>query len=166
MICLYLYIFFLMRINATYMHMYKYRFTYTSGHTYIHTYAYAYASMCFNTRICDASHMCFFYECHFHNFLAQHSAGMRHPSISFSWNDRPLHDDVHYIYWRWPVVSGIFAASGKTYKKSVYIHMYVNMCIYIWISVSTYIRYMHTHTYVYAYVCIFCSIWIFTMDNG
>lgn len=161
---IFIYIFFLMRINATYMHMYKYRFTYTSGHIYIHTYAYA--SMCFNTRICDASHMCFFYECHFHNFLAQHSAGMRHPSISFSWNDRPLHDDVHYIYWRWPVVSGIFAASGKTYKKSVYIHMYVNMCIYIWISVSTYIRYMLTHTYVCAYVCIFSSIWIFTMDNG
>lgn len=53
---IFIYLFFLMRINATYMHIQIHMWS------YIHAYLYVcmWRSMCFNTRICDASHMCFF----------------------------------------------------------------------------------------------------------
>lgn len=171
MICLYLFIIFF-NANKCYLYAHTDTDTHVVIHTYMHTYTYACGEVCVLTREFATPRTCAFLWIPFSQF--SRPTFSRHASpFDIVFLKRPLHD-VHYIYWRWPVVSGIFAASGKTYKKSVYIHMYVNMCIYL--DICKYVRicmygYAYppafmVHTYVQIHICIFSFIWIFTMDNG
>lgn len=136
-----------MRINKWYLYAHTDTDTHVVIHTYMHTYTYA----CVLTREFATPRTCAFLWIPFSQF--SRPTFSRHASpFDIVFLKRPLHD-VHYIYWRWPVVSGIFAASGKTYKKSVYIHMYVNMCIYLDIC-----KYVRICMYVYAYPPAFTYI--------
>lgn len=126
MICLYLYIFCFKRINATYMQIYIYRFTYTSGHTYLCV-CMCMESMCFNTRICDASHMCFFMNAIF---------------TIFSPNIQPACVTLRY---RFPETT--------TARRSLYL-LALTSCVRNICSVRKNIQKVCLHTYVCKYVHI------------
>lgn len=133
-----------------------YRYRYTCGHTYI--YAYLYVCMCFNTRICDASHMCFFMNPIFTIFSPNIQPAC--VTLRYRFPETTTARRSLYLLALTSCVRNICSVRKNIQKVCLhtyvckYVHisgyLYVRKNMYVCICVSSCI-YIHMYKYIYVY---------------